>query len=261
MKKILRCILVLLFTLPSFLFAEQPQKEGEFYQITIYHFTTADQQKIIDQYLQEAYLPALHRQNIKNIGVFTAIANDTASDKRLYVLVPLKSLKQVTDILDRLAKDNDYLSNGKAYLDAGYKTAPYSRMEKILTQAFPLAPFLILPKLTGPAAERVYEVRSYESPTEKTFSSKVKMFNEGGEITLFKQLNFNAVFYSSVIAGSNMPNLMYMTSFENMADRDAHWKSFTSAPEWKKLSALPEYQNNVSKNTIYYLHTTSYSDF
>jgi hypothetical protein len=48
------------------------------------------------------------------------------------------------------------------------------------------------------------------------------MFNEGGEIELFKRLNFNAVFYASVISGSRMPNLMYMTSYESKADRLAY---------------------------------------
>ncbi|MEO7769356.1 MAG: NIPSNAP family protein [Ferruginibacter sp.] len=254
-------VIIFLLAIPLFSTAEPSKKGGEYYQVTIYHFSTSQQQELIGQYLKDAYLPALHRQQIKNIGVFTLIANDTVTDKRLYVIVPLKSLKQVTEITEKLASDNDYISNGKAYLEAGYNTPPYSRIEKILTQAFPLAPNLILPKLTGPIAERVYELRSYESPTENIFRNKVQMFNEGGEIALFKQLNFNAVFYSSVVSGSNTPNLMYMTSFENMADRDAHWKSFGASPEWKKLSAMPEYQHNVSKNTSYFLRPTSYSDY
>jgi hypothetical protein len=58
-----------------------------------------------------------------------------------------------------------------------------------------------------------------------------------------------------------MPNLMYMTSFENMQDREAHWKSFGDDPSWKKLSAAPEYQNNVSHIDITFLHPTDYSDF
>ena len=87
------------------------------------------------------------------------------------------------------------------------------------------------------------------------------MFNEGGEIALFKRLNFNAVFYASVIAGSHMPNLMYMTSYENKADRDEHWKNFSSSPEWKKLTVMPEYQNSVSKNEQVFLHATTYSDY
>ena len=118
-----------------------------------------------------------------------------------------------------------------------------------------------LPKLTAAKNERVYELRSYESATEKIFANKVYMFNEGGEIDLFKRLNFNAVFYAEVIAGSHMPNLMYMTSFENKTDREAHWKNFVDSPEWKKLSTLPEYQNNVSHIDIMLLQPMEYSDF
>ena len=87
------------------------------------------------------------------------------------------------------------------------------------------------------------------------------MFNEGGEIDLFKRLNFNPVFYSEVIAGSKMPNLMYMTTFENMAERDAYRKAFGDDPFWKKLSAMTEYQNNVLKIDIIFLYPADYSDF
>lgn len=87
------------------------------------------------------------------------------------------------------------------------------------------------------------------------------MFNQGDEIGLFKKLNFNAIFYSEVIAGSRMPNLMYMTSFENKADRDEHWKTFGNDPYWKKLSAEPEYQNNVSHIDMTFLYAADYSDF
>jgi hypothetical protein len=106
----------------------------------------------------------------------------------------------------------------------------------------------------------VYELRSYESPTEKLHVNKVHMFNEGGEVPLFKRLGFNAVFYADVINGSHMPNLMYMTSFDNLAAREEHWKTFVADAEWKKLSALPEYQHNVSKAEIILLHAADYSD-
>ena len=86
------------------------------------------------------------------------------------------------------------------------------------------------------------------------------MFNAGDDVGVFKRLGFNAVFYGEVVAGSTMPNLMYMTTFENKADRDAHWDSFGSDAYWKELSSLPEYQHNVSKNVTIFLHPTEYSD-
>jgi len=77
---------------------------------------------------------------------------------------------------------------------------------------------------------------------------------------LFKRLGFNAIFYSEVLSGSHMPNLMYMTSFENKQARDEHWKAFGEDAEWKTLKALPEYQNNVSKAEVILCHAAPYSE-
>jgi len=107
---------------------------------------------------------------------------------------------------------------------------------------------------------RVYELRNYESPTEEMGLNKIKMFNVGDEVALFKRLNFNAVFYASVISGPRMPNLMYMITFENMADHDAKWVSFRDDPEWKKLSSMPEYQNNINKIDAHFMTPMDYSD-
>jgi hypothetical protein len=177
------------------------------------------------------------------------------------VFIPFKSLEMVTELSSKLKADVDYASAGAEYLDAAYNDPPYSRMETILLRAFPLAPQMQLPSLQSAKKERVYELRSYESPTEKKFENKVQMFNLGDEIGLFKRLNFNAIFYSEVISGSKMPNLMYMTSFENKAARDEHWKTFVSDPYWKNLSSMPEYQNNVSHIDINFLYPADYSDF
>jgi hypothetical protein len=134
-------------------------------------------------------------------------------------------------------------------------------METIILKAFALSPVMKLPELTSPKNERVYELRSYESAGEAIFRNKVRMFNEGGEMDIFTKLNFNAVFYGEVVAGSQMPNLMYMTTFENRADRDAHWAAFSSDPDWKRLSSLPEYKNNVSHADVTFLRPADYSDF
>jgi len=232
----------------------------ELYEIKLYHFTTAEQEKRLDDYLRLALLPALHKMGIATAGVFKPIANDTAADKRIYVFMPVKSFDFFTSIPSLLEKDAAFNSAAADYLTAPYNNAPYTRMESILLKAFRLAPQMQASGLTNPKEERVYELRSYESPTEKLYANKVTMFNEGGEVPLFKRLGFNALFYAEVLVGSHMPNLMYMTSFENLAARDAHWKVFSADPEWKKLSGLPEYQHNVSKAEIILLHATSYSD-
>lgn len=233
----------------------------EFYQIRIYHFRDSAQEKILDTYLQNAFLPAIHKAGINKAGIFKAIANDTAADKLLYVFITLKSTEHLLKLSQQLGADAVYQAAARDYIDAAYKNPPYSRMESILLKAFSLAPQMQIPGLKALLNERIYELRSYESATEKKYRNKVQMFNEGGEINLFKRLDFNAVFYAEVISGSHMPNLMYMTSFENKTVRDAHWKAFGEAPEWKKLSSLPEYQDNVSHIDIVFLRATAYSDF
>ena len=253
--------LILLLTFPVFLHAQKTKKDWDFYQLTIYHFSNDTMHTQLDEYLQNGLLPFLHRLGVQHVGVFTPIANDTAADKTLYTVMQLNSWKDVLTVRNNETSDDLYLTSSKAYIDAPYNHAPYTRKEVILMEAFPMAARLQVPKLKSPNTERVYELRSYESATEKIHRNKVRMFNEGGEIVLFDRLQFNAVFYASVIAGSHMPNLMYMTSFENMSDRDAHWKNFGSDPVWKSLSAMPEYQNNVSHIDITFLRAASYSDF
>lgn len=239
----------------------QRNADREYYKLTVYHFSDRAQEEVLDAYLEYALLPALHRQKVQDVGVFKAIANDTAADKMLYVFMPFKSLKDMEKMEADINEDNAYRTVGDAYLNATYDKPPYTRMETIILYAFPLAPKMQLPQLKAAKTERVYELRSYESATEKIFRNKVKMFNEGGEVPLFKRLNFNAVFYSEVIAGSHMPNLMYMTTFENMQDRDAHWKAFVDDEEWKRLSSMPEYQHNVQHIDIIFLRPVPYSDF
>jgi NIPSNAP len=233
----------------------------EFYEIKIYTVKTSEQASLVENYLKDAYIPAMHRLGVKTIGVFKPLASDTASfGKLIYVFTPLKSMDDLLKLPKKLNDDPIYLSAGKDYINADYKTPPYARFENIVLQAFTDAPMLNSPQLANPKNERFYELRSYEGHTEKIYQNKVKMFNAGGEVALFKRLNFNAVFYGEVIAGSHMPNLMYLTTFENKADREAHWKAFSASPEWSKLKIDPEYLNNVSKNEQKYLAPTDYSD-
>lgn len=254
-------LLLMISLVLSFVIANaQPKTTQSFYQISIYHYKDTMQEHVINNYLQDALLPSLHRMNINNVGVFKALANDTSADKTMYVLLPVHSLNEVADLTMKLNADKAYSTAGNRYLKASYDSAPYTRMETILLQAFPLATTIAQPQLKAPHHERIYELRSYEGATEQLHASKLKMFNTGDEVGIFKKLNFNAVFYAEVIAGSHMPNLMYMTTFENMADRDEKWKLFMNDDAFKKLLAMPEYQHNVSKADITFLQPTDYSD-
>ncbi|MRG48273.1 NIPSNAP family containing protein [Chitinophaga sp. SYP-B3965] len=258
MKNSTLSFLLFIFCSLSVFAGEKPPAQ-EYYQIRVYHLKTDAQVEMVENYLNKAYLPALHRAGIKQVGVFKPIAQDTA-DLRIYVLVPFKTLTQFENLPALLAKDATHASAGKDYLDAPHDNKPYARIENILLLAFKGMPVLTASTVTSPKSERVYELRSYESPTEKYAVNKIKMFNDGDEFGIFRKLNFNTVFCGEVLAGSKMPNLMYMTTFKDKADRDAHWKAFSADPDWKKLSAVESYKNNVSKNEQLFIRPTEYSD-
>ncbi len=233
----------------------------EFYQLKIYTFDTEEQLTTTDKYLKEAYLPALKRLNIKNIGVFKLrpIENDTV--KKIFVLIPFSSLAQFETLENGLIKDQIYMETGKDYISASFENPPYKRIESVLMKAFEDMPVMKITPLDGPLKDRIYELRSYQSPTEAYFSNKLEMFNKGGEIKLFEKLQFNAVFYGEVILGSIMPNLMYMTTFQNQISRDEHWKNFVDSDGWKELSSVEKYKNNVSHIDITFIYPTEYSDY
>jgi hypothetical protein len=251
-------ITIVLIQSVSFVYPAAPVQQ--YYMLNIYHFKDSVQEKALDHYFSEALLPALHRMKIVSIGVFKSLANDTVSDKKIYVLVPFNSSGEIQQLNEKLQKDKAYQTAGYEYINAVFSSAPYTRIETIILYAFPMAPRMQLPELRSAKDERVYELRSYESATEKIFQNKVNMFNVGDEIGLFKRLGFNGVFYSEVVAGSRMPNLMYMTTFDNMEEREKHWKAFSDDAQWKKLTAMPIYQKNVQHADIIFLRPTDYSD-
>ena len=233
----------------------------EFYKHKTYSFETNEQESNTYDHLRNSFIPALHRQKIKDIGVFKPRYSETDTTRRLLVLIPFESLEQFHGLTKVLEKDSTYIISGSNYINASYENPPYSRIESILMRAFENMPKLFAPEFEVPKSDRIYELRSYESPTEEYYKRKVAMFNEGGEITLFERLGFNAVFYAEVLSGPKMPNLMYMTTFKNQETRDSLWKSFFDSPEWKELIKIPKYENTVSHADIYFLYPTDYSDY
>jgi hypothetical protein len=257
-KKILFLMAMLLAFSPVMYGAKM---NGDFYQIKVYHLKSNDQVALVDQYLKNVYLPALHRLSIKNIGVFKPIANDTSSVKFIYVLIPFQSSEAWMNLDKQLSKDKVYMAAARSFREAPSDKVPYERMESILLDAFSGQRHLVIPATKN--AERVFELRSYESPTLHLAEKKMDMFNDRGEIQIFNRLKFNPVFYAKVVSGSRMPNFMYMPIFESVEHRNAQWKVFGNDPKWKEISTDPVNENKVSVNRIesILMHSTDYSDF
>jgi hypothetical protein len=239
--------------------AQAPQ---DYFNIKVYNISSKAQEQKVDAYLKNVYIPALHRAGITQVGVFKPVAEDTIwAGKVIFVFMPLRSVDQYLQLPIVLNNDKVFLEASKGFVDAPYDNPPYTRLENILLRAFINMPKFRAPSYTTKPSERIYELRSYESATEGKAIKKIEMFNQGGEVALFEKLGFNAAFYGEVLIGSHMPNLMYMTTFENKESREAHWAKFKEHPDWKVLQGMEEYKFTVSKNTTILTHPTDYSDF
>ena len=211
----------------------------QLYELRVYSFKDETQQKTVTDYLQSAFIPALNRLGSDNVGAFTELKPE--GQTRLFVLIPYTSAEDMLKVQGKLIDDADYQQAAAPYLSAPLKTPAYDRIESSLLLAFK-----DMPKLEAPEKkQRIFELRRYESPTEASGKKKIEMFNEGGEITIFKRLGFKPVFYSETIIGTLRPNLTYMITFDDMDGHDKLWKAFGADTEWKRISSLPEYPNEM----------------
>jgi hypothetical protein len=221
---------------PKISSAAEKQKGGrEFYELRIYSLKSQQQQKLVETYLKDALIPALNKLGSKAVGIFSELK--PAMQTKIYALIPYNSWDDFIRVEDKLATDNDYLQAGAPYLNAPATDPAYERIESSLLSAF-----IHMPKMQAPEQKpRIFELRRYEHASESAGKKKLEMFNDAGEIDIFKRLGFNPVFFGETLIGEKRPNLIYMITFDDMAAHDSHWKAFGSDPEWKKISAIPDY--------------------
>ena len=217
---------------------EKPQ----YYEVRIYATQTAEQQQRVNDYWQNAAIPAYNRLGIQPVGVFTEL-HDSATN-HIYVLIPCDSPEQFAAIPARLAADASYQQAAAEFLNAPKSNPAYAGFESSLLVAFEGMKRMVVP----PADKKpnVFELRTYLSSSEGKGLNKIKMF-ESGEIPLMKEVGLAPIFYGRTIAGLNMPCLVYMTCGESLDAHKHHWQGFSTSPVWKKLTGDPQYKDNVSR--------------
>jgi NIPSNAP protein len=231
----------------------------EIYLWRHYIIHRAAQPQRLGDFLQHAAIPALNRAGINPIGVFEGVSG--VQTPGIFTLTPVPSFEALGTLESRLVQDQEFARAGAAYLDSTAADPPFIRQEVSVLTAFPKFPRIVVPAATATRGPRLFELRTYESPTEKAHREKVKMFSELGEIDIFRRVGLTPVFFSRTFAGPNMPSLTYMLVHENMAAHDKSWSAFGSDPDWRKLAQTPGYTDPeiVSNITAVFLRPTPYS--
>lgn len=258
MKSILQLTFTILATAiitlsyPSSAQAQQ-NADQEYYELRTYSFTSTDQRQALEHYWENAAMPTFNRMGIEAVGVFREM--EQGETEKLYVLIPYKSLQQYDSVQRHFMQEEAHMKAGSKHLDAPFTAPAFVRVESSLMRAFTHLPVLEVPE----EDERIFELRVYESHSERAARQKIKMFNEGGEIEIFREVGLQPVFFGETIIGSQMPNLTYMVTAPNIEQHRENWKKFGGHPDWKSLSSLPEYKDTVSNITSIFLVPTEFS--
>jgi hypothetical protein len=236
----------------------QAQDKGrDVYEVRIYDLPNGTRRARINDYLSKAAIPAWNRIGVKSVGVFTPMFG--GGNNQLYVLLPHPSPEAFFGAEAKLAADDEYQKAGAEYLGSTFLDPAFLRYQSMLLLAFKNIPRLRIPPQAAEKKPRIFELRCYESHSEKAALKKIEMFNEGGEISIFDSVGLRLVFCGQTLIGQKQPNLMYMSMHDDLAARDKTWAAFSSDPGWKKLSADPAFADTVSVNTIVFLRPTAYS--
>jgi len=237
---------------------ESGGKQREYYELRKYFMQSGPQTKLTDSYLSDALIPALNRMGMSPIGVFNlSVGPETPT---LYVLIPSTSVETLVTADLKLAQDRQFMHAAEPFWNASANEPPYARIESSLMIAFEGWPKITLPASTAQHAKRIFQLRTYESPTNQDHVRKVEMFHNG-EFDIFQRAGFGQVFYGDSLIGPRLPNLTYMLTFGDLGEMDAKWDAFRNDPNWKKLSASPRYafEQIVTNITNLILAPTAYS--
>jgi len=208
-------------------------------------------------YAKDALVPALGRAGISPVGAWNvSLGPDSPT---LHLLIPHAHPESLATLEARLEADDVYRRTAASFLALSPADPPFVGCDSSLHATVPTLPDVRKP--TGPAAavSRVFELRTYQSPSGPAGVKKVEMFEAGGELGIFARLGMHIVFFSRDVVGAGLPSLTYMIAFADVDAREKGWVAFRDDPAWLKLREQPAYADIVSKIDSTLLRPTDYS--
>jgi hypothetical protein len=210
----------------------------EFYQIRRYSLVSGPQLKLTESYLSQALIPALRSMGLGPVGAFRLeYGPETPA---YYLIIPGPRVEALAMLELKLAEDRSFLAAAAPFRDATSAAPAYERVEVSLLEAFSGWPRLTPPPASATKGPRIFQLRTYESPSDRDHQRKVEMFHSG-EFGFFVKAGCRPVFFGDTLIGARMPNLTYMLSFTDTAELEAGWRAFRSDPDWNRLQADPRF--------------------
>src|SRR5690349_6094901 len=173
--------------------AAPPGSSVEYYDLRRYQLVNGPGAKLTDRYFADALIPALNRLGVGPVGAFSVyFGPDTPA---YYIVLPSTKLETLVTADLQLAKDSAFMKIAAPFWDASGATPPYVTIESTLLRAFEGYPKLTVPAAAMKKEKRIYQLRTYVSPTNMDHVRKVEMFHHG-EFEIFAKAGAGNVFFA-----------------------------------------------------------------
>jgi hypothetical protein len=213
---------------PAAVSGAEAERKTRFYVMDQYQLEQGPQTARIHDFFSKTLLPALGRIHGGPTIVLEAIA---APHMPLVTLIfGVERSSQIWEISQQLFADREF-SRGFDEWEAGAE--PFVTSSATLLEATVYSPEIV-PLAKPPEAPRIFELRTYQSPTARQRKALDARFS-GAEIKIFQRVGVHPVFYSSTVFGANRPNLTYLIPFDNLAAREKAWNAFSADEEWVRV--------------------------
>lgn len=210
----------------------------EYYEVRRYQLRNGPQGLRLDDFFRAALIPGLNLRGIRPVGVFHSLIGDL--HPAAYLVTRYASLEVLLGTRSWLAADPDVARIGDAFLGAPATDPAFLGYETSLLMALAEMPVLEVPPAATEGRPRIYELRRYESHSDRALRKKLEMFN-AAELSIFRRTGLTPVLFGETLIGPRMPSLTYLLVFDDLADRERSWAAFREDPEWKRLWATPGY--------------------
>lgn len=202
--------------------------KSRFFTLERFLMKNGDQPARLHEYLSTGLVPAMAKLHDGPVVVLDALV--AAHMPSVVLLRGYSSITQPQEIADKYWKDEKHLAAFQKWESGNDSTA--ERWSTSLLVSAPYMTDIAIDKERK--TPRLFELRQYHSPTWRQLGALNERFS-GPEIRIFHRVGIHPILFSTTMFGDNIPNLTYLTPFENLAEREKAWTAFGADPEWVKV--------------------------
>jgi hypothetical protein len=201
----------------------------KFYILHQYFLKNGTQIGRLHDYLSKSLLPAFEGKLPGPKIVLQALV--APHMPQVATIFGVRSVEEYLGLRQRLLADPEFAKAVSAW-EKGPEP-PTEHYASWLLEATEYSPEIVAPA-KPPATPRVFELRTYHSPSLWQLRALHERF-AGPEIKIFHRVGVHPLFYSETVFGPSKPNLTYLIPFDNLAEREKAWARFSADPEWQKV--------------------------